>query len=81
MTQATISSIVWTVPSSTTPGAEYRVCAISPTGLLTCSCRAGQFNKLCKHVRSVVAGSAGRPVVRATVHAQPCTVGTVDDLY
>jgi hypothetical protein len=69
----TIRSITWTVPSASEPGTEYAVSAPSPTGLLTCTCKASEFPKTrgrCWHMKSVRAGQAGKPRVRVSIQSQ-----------
>jgi hypothetical protein len=78
---ASISSIVWSVPSASTAGLTYEVRAESATGVLFCNCLAAAHQRVCWHVRWVAQGKASKPVVRATVHARPVAVGCVEDLY
>ncbi|MGD9891653.1 MAG: hypothetical protein AB7R89_28725 [Dehalococcoidia bacterium] len=68
-TDCIIRSITWTVPSATDAGTEYTVSAPSPTGILSCNCKASEFPKTrgrCWHIKSVRAGLAGKPRVRVT---------------
>jgi len=69
-TQTIIRNIAWTVPSASEAGVEYTVSAPSPTGLLSCNCKASQYPKTrgrCWHVRAVRAGLCGKPRVRVVV--------------
>jgi hypothetical protein len=48
-----MSAVTWLIASGSRPGLVHRV-VLHPDGLLTCSCEASQYGRLCRHRISVI---------------------------
>jgi hypothetical protein len=72
-----VREATWEIPSRTRRGRTHTVTLHGDTGVMECTCEAGQYNKWCWHRDYVNDGHASKPHVVLVLTPPPPTPATI----